>query len=74
MAKHKLQSQGGSEITASSIGPAGTYVYFLLKNDGTVLTSYGAGGTTLDIMLFNGWTALRETPLSSGGALLVLKR
>ena len=55
-------------------GPIGTFVYFILKADGTVLTSYGAGVATLDALLSAGWTALRETPLAGGGALLVLRR
>jgi hypothetical protein len=52
----------------------GTFLYFLLKPDGTVLTSYGAGTATLDGLLAAGWTALRETALAGGGAVLVLKR
>ena len=55
-------------------GPLGTFVYFLLKADGTVLASYGAGAATLDALVASGWTALREAPLAGGGALLVLRR
>ena len=58
----------------TAAAPAGTFLYFLLKPDGTVLTSYGAGTATLDSLLSAGWTALRETALAGGGALLVLKR
>jgi len=61
-------------ITAAFSGPLGTYVYFILAANGTVLTSYGAGTSTLDSLLGSGWTALRETALTGGGALLVLKR
>ena len=46
----------------------------LLKPDGSVLASYGAGTATLNGLLATGWTALRETALAGGGALLVLKR
>jgi hypothetical protein len=59
---------------AAFAGPVGTYLYFILKADGTPLKSYGAGTESLDALLSAGWTALRETPLSTGGALLVLKR
>jgi hypothetical protein len=59
---------------APTAAPAGTFVYFLLKPDGTVLGSFGAGTATLDGLLAAGWTALRETALVGGGALLVLKR
>jgi hypothetical protein len=64
-------TSGGATPHAS---PLGTFIYFVLKADGTVLTSYGAGGTALDALLSAGWTALRESPLSTGGALLVLRR
>ena len=59
---------------APAAAPIGTFVYFLLKPDGTVLGSFGAGTATLDGLLAAGWTALRETALAGGGALLVLKR
>ncbi len=61
-------------ISATAAAPAGTFIYFLLKADGTVLASFGAGTFTLDSLLASGWTALRETALAGGGALLVLKR
>ena len=66
MAKHKAPAAPGA--------PVGTFIYFILKPDGTVLTSFGAGTATLDGLLAAGWTALRETALAGGGALLVLKR
>ena len=59
---------------SASAAPAGTFIYFILKADGTPLTSYGAGTATLDSLLSAGWTTLREAPLSTGGVLLVLKR
>jgi hypothetical protein len=59
---------------APAAAPVGTFVYFILKPDGTVLGSFGAGTATLDGLLAAGWTALRETALTGGGALLVLKR
>ncbi len=59
---------------APAAAPVGTFVYFLLKPDGTVLGSFGAGTATLDGLLAAGWTTLRETALAGGGALLVLKR
>jgi hypothetical protein len=62
------------KAASSAAVPLGTFAYFLLKGDGTVLTSYGAGSTALDSMLSTGWTALREVALTGGGALLVLKR
>jgi hypothetical protein len=68
MAKTKAPTPG------ATAAPAGTFIYFLLKPDGTVLASYGAGTATLDGLLAAGWTALRETALAGGGALLVLKR
>lgn len=74
MAKKKTPETEGPETTASAAGPLGTYIYVLLKGDGTVLTSYGAGVATLDSLLSAGWTALRETPLTGGGVLLVLRR
>ena len=74
MAKKKPQGPVGPEVTASVAGPTGTFVYFLLKSDGSVLTSPGAGGDTLDSLLSAGWTALRELALTGGGVLLVLKR
>jgi hypothetical protein len=58
----------------AAAAPVGTFIYFLLKPDGTVLASFGAGTATLDGLLAAGWTALRETALAGGGALLVLKR
>jgi hypothetical protein len=70
MAKHKAPAPA----SPASGAPAGTFLYFLLKPDGSVLTSYGAGTATLDGLLAAGWTALRETPLAGGGALLVLRR
>ena len=70
MAKLKASASAQTEATA----PTGTYRYFLLKSDGTVLASFGAGTATLDSLLAAGWTALRETALTTGGALLVLKR
>jgi hypothetical protein len=70
MAKHKAPISA----TAAGAAPLGTFIYFLLKADGTVLASYGAGTATLDGLLASGWTALRETALAGGGALLVLKR
>jgi hypothetical protein len=64
-----------AKLKSSALGaPVGTFIYFLLKPDGTVLASFGAGTTTLDNLLAAGWTALRETALAGGGALLVLKR
>jgi hypothetical protein len=63
-----------SGTAAAFSGPLGTFVYFLLAANGTVLTSYGAGTSTLDSLLGSGWTALRETALTGGGVLLVLKR
>ena len=66
MAKRKAPVSGAA--------PVGTYLYFLLKPDGTVLGSFGAGTATLDGLLAAGWTALRETALAGGGALLVLQR
>ena len=60
--------------SAAAAAPTGTFLYFLLKPDGTVLASFGAGTATLDGLLASGWTALRETALTTGGALLVLKR
>jgi hypothetical protein len=68
MAKLKASAPVGAAA------PTGTFLYFLLKADGTVLASFGAGATTLDGLLSAGWTALRETALTGGGALLVLKR
>lgn len=59
---------------AAATVPTGTFLYFLLKPDGTVLAKFGAGTATLDGLLAAGWTALRETALGGGGALLVLKR
>jgi hypothetical protein len=61
-------------VEAMAAIPAGTFRYFLLKPDGTVLASFGAGTASLDSHLAAGWTALRETALTTGGALLVLKR
>ena len=55
--------------SSASSAPAGTFVYFILKADGTPLTSYGAGTATLDSLLSTGWTALREAPLSNGRGL-----
>ena len=68
MAKHKALAPGAAGA------PVGTFIYFLLKPDGTVLASFGAGTATLDGLLAAGWTALRETALAGGGVLLVLKR
>ena len=59
---------------APAPAPIGTYIYFLLKPDGTELGSFGAGTATLNGLLAAGWTALRETALAGGGALLALKR
>jgi hypothetical protein len=74
MAKAKTRPGNGAGPAAPFSGPTGTFVYFLLKSDGSVLTSYGAGMATLDNLLAAGWTALREVALTGGGALLVLKR
>jgi hypothetical protein len=74
MSKTKTRHGGGADPTAALLGPMGTFVYFLLKSDGTVLTSYGAGTSTLDSLLSAGWTAMREVALTGGGALLVLRR
>ena len=68
MAKHK------APVPGAAAAPVGTFIYFLLKPDGTVLASFGAGTATLDGLVAAGWTALRETALAGGGALLVLKR
>jgi len=68
MAKFKAPAAG------AAAAPVGTFIYFLLKSDGTVLASFRAGTTTLDGLLAVGWTALRETALAGGGVLLVLKR
>jgi hypothetical protein len=68
MAKLKAPASGAAGA------PIGTFIYFFLKPDGTVLASFGAGTATLDGLLATGWTALRETALAGGGALLVLKR
>jgi hypothetical protein len=62
------------KTTLAAAGPKGTFVYFLLKPDGTVLTSYNAGASTLNELLAAGWTALREVPLAGGGVLITLKR
>jgi hypothetical protein len=70
MAKAKAPTSAPAGFT----GPEGSFVYFVLKADGSVLISYGAGTSTLDALLASGWTALRETALAGGGALLVLKR
>ena len=70
MAKLKTPAPDPAAIAA----PTGTFLYFILKPDGTVLASFGAGTATLDGLLSAGWTALRETALTGGGALLVLKR
>src|SRR3954465_14537448 len=59
---------------AAAAAPVGTFIYFLLKPDGTVLASFGAGTATLDGLLAAGWTALRETALTTGGALLGSRR
>jgi hypothetical protein len=45
MAKHKAPAAGD---------PVGTFIYFILKPDGTVLTSFGAGTATLDGLLAAG--------------------
>jgi hypothetical protein len=74
MARKKQEVASGAESVAPFAGPLGTYLYFILQANGTVLTSYGAGTSTLDSLLGAGWTALRETPLAGGGALIVLKR
>jgi hypothetical protein len=68
MAKLKAPAPG------AAAAPVGTFIYFLLKPDGTVIASFGAGTATLNGLLAAGWTALRETALAGGGALLVLKR
>ena len=68
MAKGKASPAAGFTL------PSGTYVYFVLKPDATVLLSYGAGTSTLDFLLSSGWTAERELALTGGGVLLVLKR
>lgn len=68
MAKHKAPAPG------AAAAPVGTFLYFLLKPDGTVTASFGAGTATLNGLLATGWTALRETALTGGEALLVLKR
>ena len=74
MAKTKTPSPGSGPEPAAAAVPTGTFLYFLLKPDGTVLASFGAGTSTLNALLSAGWTALRETALTGGGALLVLKR
>ena len=57
--------------------PLGTFIYFLLKPDGTVLASFGAGTTTLDNparLSRTGPPSARRRRLAGGEALLVLKR
>jgi hypothetical protein len=70
MAKHKAPAP----VAGAAAAPLGTFVYFLLKPDGTTVASFGAGTAALDGLVSAGWTALRETALAGGGALLVLKR
>ncbi len=70
MAKLKTPASDPAAITP----PTGTFLYFILKSDGTVLANFGAGTSTLNALLSAGWTAHRETALTGGGALLVLKR
>ena len=62
------------KASAPASAPIGTFVYFLVKPDGTVLGNFGAGTATLDGLLATGWTPIRETALAGGEALLVLKR
>ena len=62
------------KTSTPAAAPVGTYIYFLLKPDGSVLGNFGGGTATLAGLLAAGWTALRETALAGGGALLVLKR
>jgi hypothetical protein len=70
----RIMAKLKAPVTGALAAPVGTFIYFLLKPDGTVLASFGAGTATLDGLLAAGWTALRETALAGGGALLVLKR
>src|SRR4051794_39721321 len=74
MARKKSEAGQAAEPEAVFAGPLGTYVYFIVAANGTVLAKFGAGTSTLDNLLGAGWTALRETPLAGGAALLVLKR
>src|SRR4051794_21953049 len=74
MARKKQEAASGAESAAMFAGPLGTYVYFILAANGAVIANHGAGTSTPDSLLGAGWTALRETALSGGGALVVLKR
>src|SRR4051794_23313442 len=74
MARKKFEAGQAAELEAAAAGPLGTYVYFIVAANGTILAKFGAGTSTLDNLLGAGWTALRETPLAGGAVLLVLKR